>query len=135
LKHACMRRVVMAELDPDVVSLAREHLGAIHKGAFDDPRLELVIGDGKAYVENCEERFDQIVLDLTDPFGPARALYTEAFFAACGRILNADGLLSLHMQSPVTHPRAYNRIYRSLTGVFATVRPLLVYVPLYGTVW
>jgi len=135
LKHACMRRVVMAELDPDVVSLAREHLGAIHNGAFDDPRLELVIGDGKAYVENCSERFDQIVLDLTDPFGPARTLYTEAFYAACKRILNPGGFLSLHMQSPVTYPRAFNRIFRSVQAVFPIVRPMLVYVPLYGTWW
>jgi spermidine synthase len=135
LKHPSMRRVVMAELDAEVIAAAREHLPAIHNGVFDDPRLELVIGDGKRYVETCKERFDQIVLDLTDPFGPARPLYTEAFFAACGRILNADGLLSLHMQSPVTHPRAFNRIFRSLSGVFATVRPRLVYVPLYGTVW
>jgi spermidine synthase len=135
LKHASMRRVVMAELDAEVVSVARAHLGAIHNGAFDDPRLELVIGDAKAYVERCAERFDQIVLDLTDPFGPAQPLYTEAFYAACKRILNPGGLLSLHMQSPVTHPRAFHRIYCSVRSVFATVRPMLVYVPLYGTWW
>jgi len=135
LKHASMRRVVMAELDAEVVSVARAQLGAIHNGAFDDPRLELVIGDAKAYVERCAERFDQIVLDLTDPFGPAQPLYTEAFYAACKRILNPGGLLSLHMQSPVTHPRAFHRIYCSVRSVFATVRPMLVYVPLYGTWW
>ena len=135
LKHSSMRRVVMAELDAEVVAAAREHLPAIHNGVFDDPRLEVVIDDGKRYVEQCSERFDQIVLDLTDPFGPARPLYTETFFAACRRILNPDGLLSLHIQSPVTHPRAFSRIYSSLVRVFTTVRPLLAYVPLYGTVW
>jgi spermidine synthase len=135
LKHACMQRVVMAELDSDVVSIAREHLSSIHNGAFDDPRLELVIGDGRKYVENCSERFDQVVLDLTDPFGPAQALYTEAFYAACRRILHPGGLLSLHMQSPVTHPRAFSRIFSSVRSAFSVVRPMLVYVPLYGTWW
>jgi spermidine synthase len=135
LKHPSMRRVVMAELDAEVVAAARAHLQAIHNGAFDDPRLELLIADGKAYVENCAERFDQVVLDLTDPFGPARPLYTEAFFAACKRILNPGGMLALHMQSPVTHPRAFHGIFRSVQAVFAIVRPLLVYVPLYGTCW
>ena len=135
LKHACMQRVVMAELDSDVVSIAREHLSSIHNGAFDDPQLELVIGDGRKYVENCSERFDQVVLDLTDPFGPAQALYTEAFYAACRRILHPGGLLSLHMQSPVTHPRAFSRIFSSVRSAFSVVRPMLVYVPLYGTWW
>jgi spermidine synthase len=135
LKHASMRRVVMAELDAEVVAVARAHLGAIHNGVFDDPRLELSIGDGKSYVEHCVERFDQVVLDLTDPFGAAQPLYTEAFYAACKRILNPGGLLSLHMQSPITHPRAFHRIFCSVRSVFATVRPMLVYVPLYGTWW
>ena len=79
LKHPDMQRVVLAELDADVVEMAREWLPAIHRGAFDDPRLELLLGDGRAFVEQCEERFDQIVLDLTDPFGPAVALYTREF--------------------------------------------------------
>jgi spermidine synthase len=135
LKHPTMRRVVMAELDAEVVSVARAHLGAVHNGAFDDPRLELSIVDGKSYVEHCAERFDQVVLDLTDPFGAAQPLYTEAFYAACKRILNPGGLLSLHMQSPITHPRAFHRIFCSVRSVFATVRPMLVYVPLYGTWW
>jgi spermidine synthase len=135
LKHPSMRRVVMAEIDAEVIAAARAHLQGIHNGAFDDPRLELIVGDGKVFVENCAERFDLIVLDLTDPFGPARPLYTQAFYAACKRILNPGGILSLHMQSPVTHPRAFNRIYRSVDAVFATARPLLVYVPLYGTCW
>ena len=83
LKYPEMRRVVLAELDSEVIDMAREWLPQIHRGAFDDPRLEIRLGDGRAFVEQCEERFDQIVLDLTDPFGPAVELYTREFYAAC----------------------------------------------------
>ena len=135
LKHPDMQRVVLAELDADVVEMAREWLPAIHRGAFDDPRLELLLGDGRAFVEQCEERFDQIVLDLTDPFGPAVALYTREFYAACRSKLTPGGVLSLHIQSPIHRPETLARIVASLRSVFGVVRPYLQYVPLYGTLW
>lgn len=135
LKHPSMERVVLAELDLDVVQLAREWLGTIHKGAFDDPRLELRIGDARALIGSCTERFDQIVLDLTDPFGPALDLYTVEFYQACRRALHPGGVLSLHLGSPIHVPQTMARIAASLHAAFPIVRPYLQYVPLYGTLW
>jgi spermidine synthase len=135
LKHNSMERVVVAELDEGVVDAAKRHLGAIHRGAFDDPRLDLRIMDGKAYVETTTDRYDLIVLDLTDPRGPSQALYTREFYTACGKVLNPGGLLALHVESPISRPRAYNRIIKTLQAVFPVVRPYLVYIPLYGTWW
>ncbi len=135
LKYPGMKRVVLAELDETVVSLARQHLPKIHCGAFDDPRLEVRITDGKAFIESGSERFDLIVLDLTDPFGPAQALYTADFYTSCKHALNPGGALSLHLESPIHRPRAMNRIVKSLQSAFAVVRPYLVHVPLYGTWW
>src|SRR5690606_18013300 len=83
LKHPSMRRVVIAELDAEVIRVAREHLGQVHRGAFDDPRVELRIGDGWATVEALAEegaKFDLVVLDLTDPDTPAHRLYSADFF-------------------------------------------------------
>ena len=135
LKHPSMQRVVLAELDACVVQLAREWLGSIHKGAFDDPRLELRFGDARALIESGSERFDQIVLDLTDPFGPALDLYTVEFYQACRRALNPGGVLSLHLGSPIHVPQTMARIAASLRAAFPIVRPYLQYVPLYGTLW
>ena len=135
LKHPTMERVVLAELDACVVQLAREWLGSIHKGAFDDPRLELRIGDARALIESGSERFDQIVLDLTDPFGPAVALYTRDFYRICQRALKPDGVMSLHIQSPIHRGETMARIVASVRSVFGVVRPYLQYVPLYGTLW
>lgn len=136
LRYPCMQRVVMAELDGDVIDMARQWLPAVHRGAFDDPRLELHIGDGLHYVHNCPAHtFDQIVLDLTDPFGPAVALYTHDFYRACKRVLRPGGVLSLHIQSPIHLGHVMVRIVASLRCAFAVVRPYLQYVPLYGTLW
>ncbi len=135
LKLPGIERVVMAELDADVVAMAREWLGSIHKGAFDDPRFELRVGDARDFIATTDERFDQIVLDLTDPFGPAVELYTAEFYAACRRILNPGGVVSLHLGSPIHLQESMRRIGASVRAVFPIFRPYLQYVPLYGTLW
>jgi len=135
LKHSTMEQVVVAELDPGVVDAAKQYLGGIHRGVFDDLRLDMRIMDGKAYIETTQDRFDQIVIDLTDASGPSLALYTREFYSACRRVLGASGVLSLHVESPVAHPGTFNRIIKTLQAVFGIVRPYLVYVPTYGTLW
>jgi spermidine synthase len=140
LKHPSMQRVVMAELDPEVIRVAREHFGAVHRGVFDDPRLELRIGDAWQYVAELAsqpqgERFDLIVLDLTDPDTPARRLYTPEFFRMARAVLAPAGVLSLHIGSPVFNPERVRELIAILSEVFQLVRPLGLYVPLYGSYW
>ena len=135
LKLPGMERVVLAELDGEVVAMAREWLASVHRGAFDDPRFELRVGDAREFIANTQERFDQIVLDLTDPFGPAVELYTVEFYAACRRILNPGGVVSLHLGSPIHLQESMRRIGASVRAVFPVFRPYLQYVPLYGTLW
>lgn len=135
LRYPNMESVVLAELDGDVIEMARQWLPGIHRGAFDDPRLQVHLGDGRAFTENCTNRFDQIVLDLTDPFGPSVALYTRDFYRACQRALKPGGVLSLHIQTPIYRGPIMARLLASLRDVFGIVRPYLQYVPLYGTLW
>ena len=135
LKLPGIEQVVLAELDGEVIAMAREWLGAIHRGAFDDARLQVRLGDARALLAEGRERFDQIVLDLTDPFGPAVELYTVEFYAACRRALNPGGVLSLHLGSPIHLHETLTRIAASVRAVFPVFRPYLQYVPLYGTLW
>ena len=76
LKHPTIKSVTLCEIDLAVVDIARKYLHAVHRGALDDPRLTLRIGDGFAFVRETTEQFDLIVLDLTDPGGPSTPLYT-----------------------------------------------------------
>ncbi len=135
LKHPSVKRVVMAELDPAVIDVARQHLGEIHKGALDDARLEIKIGDGFEYVKHCEERFDLVILDLTDPDTPAFHLYSEAFFRLCQRVLNPGGLMTMHLGTPVYQPQTVKKNAAALRNVFKQVQPLSVFIPLYGSLW
>lgn len=139
LKHPSMQRVVLVELDAEVVRIARRHFASIHRGVFDDPRLELHIADGLDYVRNTApsqgQRFDLIVLDLTDPVGPAAELYSQSFFADCQALLAPGGALTLHTGAPFYHPHRVRILNETLLGVFQHVRPFFVHVPLYGALW
>jgi spermidine synthase len=135
LKHGTIERVVMAELDPEVVRVATRYLDKVHRGAFEDPRLQVHIGDGFEFTAKLGEKFDLIVFDLTDPDTPAARLYTPEFFAMAKRALNPGGAISLHIGSPIFQPERVRRMLEDLRSVFAIVRPLGLYIPLYGAYW
>ena len=135
LKHPTIERIVMAELDPEVVRISKRYLDKVHHGVFDDPRLQVHIGDGFAFTENLGEKFDLIVLDLTDPDTPAERLYTPEFFRMAKRALNPGGAISLHIGSPVFQPERVSSLLSDLASVFSIVRPLGQYIPLYGSYW
>jgi spermidine synthase len=134
-KHPSVKRIVMAELDPVVIDISRRYLQAIHKGALDDPRLEIRIGDGFEFVKSTAERFDMIVLDLTDPDTPAFHLYSEEFFRLCQRALRPGGMLTLHLGSPVYQADTVRKNAEALRRVFKHVAPLSLFIPLYGSQW
>lgn len=135
LKHPSVRRVVLAELDAGVIELARTHFHSVHRGAFDDARVALHIGDGLGFVRGAGRQFDLIFLDLTDPAGPAAALYTPGFYADCRRALRDGGMLVLHIGSPFSHPARVGEAVRDLRGVFGLVAPWFVHIPMYGATW
>ena len=135
LKHPTMQRVVIAELDEEVVRIAKRYLRNVHRGIFDDPRVDLRIGDGFEFVRQTAETFDLIVLDLTDPDTPAHRLYTPEFFELARRALAPGGALTLHIGSPVFTPQRVRQSLLDLGSVFKVVRPLGLYVPLYGSYW
>ncbi|HYM48756.1 MAG TPA: polyamine aminopropyltransferase, partial [Burkholderiaceae bacterium] len=81
------------------------------------------------------ERFDMIVLDLTDPDTPAFHLYSEQFFRMCQRILRPGGMLTLHLGSPVYQAETVRKNAANLRKVFRHVAPMSLFVPLYGSLW
>ena len=135
LRHPRIARIVVAELDPEVVRLTGDYLPDVRGGAFDDPRVELVIGDAAQFVAATRERFDLVVFDLTPPDSPAAGLYTREFYAALKRAMSADALVSLHLGSPYQHAGRIGALLDGLRASFATVRPLGAFVPLYGSLW
>ena len=135
LKHSTLEVVHMAELDPEVIEVAKRLFGKVHRGAFDDPRLKVTVGDGLAYLRSTEVRYDLVAMDLTDPVGPSMELYSPATFALARGAMADGGALVLHLGSPFSHPQRVRATLDSLREVFAHVTPYFVHIPLYGSIW
>ena len=136
LKYRSLKQIIMVELDKCVVERSKEFLPKISNGAFNSEKLELRIQDGLEYVRNNEGMdFDQVILDLTDAFGFSLNLYTKEFYEQVKKTMTPEGILSLHIESPITMGENFQRIYWTLKSVFQFVRPMLNYVPLYGSLW
>ena len=135
LKHPSIERVVLAELDQGVIDMAKKHLSAVHRSVFANPKLEVRIVDGAALVKSTADRFDLIYLDLTDPVGPAAALYTTAFYTNVKRVLAFGGALVLHIGSPFSHPDRVASSIANLREIFTRVAPYFTHIPTYGSLW
>ncbi|MAG45724.1 MAG: polyamine aminopropyltransferase [Nanoarchaeota archaeon] len=132
LKHP-IEKITQIELDPDVVKISKEHLKNINKESFKDPKLNLIIQDGYEYLKTTKEKFDVIILDLTDAVGESRKLYTQEFYELVSIRLNEKGILSLHIEQPLTYPKIFSRIYNTLKSVFKYLELHSIFVPIYGT--
>lgn len=135
LKHPTVEALVIAELDTAVLDVARTHLRRIHRGALDDPRVRVHAGDGAAFVAQTDERFDLVLLDLTDPETAAGPLYTAAFFRQVRAVLAPGGALVLHLGAPFFEAAQVRALLAALADVFHQVHPYGVTVPLYGAYW
>lgn len=130
LKHRAVRPV-MVEIDRDVVDFSKRHLPALSNGAFDDPRLELVIADGCEFVKRTDKRFDVIIVDSTDPIGPGEVLFTAEFYADCKRCLKPGGVVVTQNGVPFVQPGEVTNSYRRLGESFADVHFFRAAIPTY----
>lgn len=131
LCHPTVTEAVLVEIDQEVIEAARDFLPGVHRGAFDDPRVQVVIAPGEAYLPRHPARFDVIVVDSTDPIGPGQALFSEPFFAACREALRPDGLLALQAGTPFYWPEELGRVLCRLGQLFPHVGVYLGHQPLY----
>ena len=99
LKNDNVSRAVLVEIDEMVVNACREHMPSVSY-ALDDPRVELIIGDGVKYVASAEETFDVVLIDSTDPIGPAAPLFDRQFYQNVAALLAEDGIMISQAESP-----------------------------------
>lgn len=139
LKHKSIEKVVMCDIDQEVVDFCRRHLTA-NKQAFANKKLDLVINDAKAELEEREEKFDIIVGDLADPVegGPCYQLYTKSFYEKILKPkLNDNGIL-VTQAGPAgvfTHKEVFSSIYNTMKQVFKYVLAYTAHVPSFADEW
>ncbi len=139
LRHPSVKRAVMVDIDECVVEASRKHMPELSGGAFDDPRTELVIGDGRRYVEEVKEKggFDVIFMDVTDPLegGPGALLYTKEFYAHAFKALRDGGILVTQATSTFYSSYCFATLYRTAKSVFGTAGGYHTFVPAYDSPW
>ncbi|MDM7858121.1 polyamine aminopropyltransferase [Thiopseudomonas acetoxidans] len=118
-RHASVEHVTMVEIDQAVVDMCKEYLPKHSNGAFDDPRVNLVIDDGMSFVANCTDTFDVIISDCPDPTGPAEVLFSEGFYEACHRCLTADGILVAQNGTPFLQLDEVKTTAKHISSLFA----------------
>ncbi len=131
-RHRGIRRVVMVDIDEELIRVAKTYLGHWHQGSYDDQRLELVIGDGRKFLEESSETFDAIIVDLSDPLpdSPAVYLFTQEFYRLLSRRLSP--LACAGIQGESVSPQDSNlhvKMVCTLRTVFPVVQPCLYFMP------
>lgn len=94
LKHDFVSSITMVEIDERVVELSKQYLGV--NGNYDDPRVNLIIGDAAAFVDTAlkdNQLYDMILLDLTEPVGPSAALFTQSFCEKLVKLIKKGGVI------------------------------------------
>jgi spermidine synthase len=131
LLHPSVDRALEIEIDQAVVEASLKYLPEISAGAYSDPRSELKVQDGARFVAETSERFDVILVDSTDPVGPAAALISDDFLRNAQRSLAPGGLMAMQSGSPISQPREWLATIRAFKKAFRIVKPYLGYVPIY----
>lgn len=131
LRHQAVERAVLCEIDRTVIDLSQRYLPDISRGAFDDPRAEIVISDGTKLVAETDERFDAIIIDSTDPIGPGKVLFTREFYTDCKRALAPGGVLITQQGLPFVYGWELKQSAGYFRDLFADWAPFMIYVPTY----
>lgn len=130
LRHECVERVVQCEIDERVTRVCNEYFDWSRQAAA-DPRAELVFADGVEYIAQNHSSFDLIVVDSTDPIGPAVGLFQAEFFEKVKAALRPGGILTAQTESPHWHAGLVGEVQGELRKVFQNVSLYLGQIPTY----
>lgn len=131
LKHRTIDRVTLVEIDPAVIELTKTYIPSIPGKAFEDPRTDLVIGDGVRFVSETQQKYDVVLVDSTDPIGPAEVLFGTDFYAQCRRCLTPRGIMVTQNGVPFMQRDQFATTYKRLRAQFGDAGFYFVPVPTY----
>lgn len=130
LKHPSIERVVQCEIDERVTRVCEDHFDWV-RPTIADSRVELVFDDGVKYIEDNSESFDLIIIDSTDPIGPAVGLFLEEFYAKVAKALRPGGVMVAQTEPPHWAAKAVGAIHAQMGKAFENVDPYWGAIPTY----
>jgi spermidine synthase len=138
LRHKSVETVTMVDLDPKIIELCKEHLSAWHRGSFNDPRLNLVIAEGRQFITQDTSKYDVVIIDVVDleEDGPARAIYTREFYQLLKSRLAPGGVIAVQaMEFSHLDHKMHGLLWRTLKAVFSEVHSYHAVVPSFLCDW
>src|SRR5918911_4353844 len=138
LRHRSVERVIMVDIDAAAVQACRDYLPQWHQGAYDDPRLTLLHADARQVLADSQDRFDAIIVDITDPLagGPSYRLFTREFYELVAARLTPRGALAVQAESTdIGVWDAHLAVVHTVRQVFPHVAPYRAHVPSFGESW
>jgi len=130
VRHPSVKRGVLVEIDDRVVQAARDFFPNL-SCSFNEPGAEVVIADGIQYVKDHKNAFDVILVDSTEPVGPAVELFSPSFYQDCFNALKEDGMLVVQSESPFFNDNVIKMAYGGIKQFFPITKLYLANVPTY----
>ena len=131
-RYDTVQHIDLVEIDPMVVEVSRKYLPQTACN-LDDPRVHIHYADGLRHVRRCEDEYDLIIVDSTDPFGPGEDLFTREFYGSCYKALKADGIMVNQHESPFYEQDAIamQRAHKLIVESFPISRVYQAHIPTY----
>lgn len=134
VKFKGVERILMLEIDKGVVDFCRKNYPVIEK-VLRDKRVEIIYKDARKWLEDNPEVFDVLIIDLTEPHGPSKMLYTQEFYRLCRKRLSKKGVISIHTDNYYLFPESFATIYKTFHSVFPNIMTARVDMPCFGMGW
>ncbi len=132
MKHPEVELAILCEIDGLVIDKSIELLPSMAcEIDGSNPRVKLHVNDGLAYIRGHQNEFDVILVDSTDPIGPAVGLFEEDFYRLVFSALKDDGIMIAQSESPFYHAEIQKKMYQNLRAVFPIVEMYQAFIPTY----
>jgi len=130
IKHPGVEKATLVEIDGRVVEVSKEYLPEIAAG-LSDPRVEVKIEDGIKHINEKQGYYDVILVDSTEPVGPAVGLFAADFYRAIFKALKDDGIFVAQTESPFFNDDLIRRVFKDISGIFPITKLYLASIPTY----
>jgi spermidine synthase len=127
-----VENIDLVEIDELVVEVCKRYLPTT-SCRMDDPRVHIYYEDGVKFIRSCVNKYDLIIVDSTDPFGPGEGLFTKEFYGSCYKALSDDGIMVNQHESPFysEDAAAMQRAHKRIVESFPISRVYQVHIPTY----
>lgn len=132
VKHPKVKEATLVEIDGAVIENSKKYLPEI-AASYDNPKVRVIVDDGIKHIQNHKNTYDIIIIDSTDPIGPAVGLFAYDFYKDVHGALKDDGIMVAQTESPYYEQELIKRIHKDLRSLFSTVKLYLAHIPTYPT--